>query len=140
LLPSSELGLPQPFTRRRVCPPLWYQGEGHTRWREREWEGPNSDDWRKSLALCLLCGSSALLLSERLSRFSALLTNSKQNTDKVCKQQQKMVKETMAQDLTPFYIFPFLWLISPGPFCHSKNARYELEICKSANVTIIIFL
>jgi hypothetical protein len=27
------------------------QGEG-----VREWGSPNSDDWRKSLALCLLCG------------------------------------------------------------------------------------
>ncbi len=29
-------------------------GEGHTHVRVR-WGGPNSDDWRKSLALCLLC-------------------------------------------------------------------------------------
>jgi hypothetical protein len=45
-LQSSELGLHQPLTRRRVCPPppnLWYRGEGHTRWRERGWESPNSD-------------------------------------------------------------------------------------------------
>ncbi len=30
----------------RVCPPppppFW--GEGHTRWRERDWESPNSDE------------------------------------------------------------------------------------------------
>jgi hypothetical protein len=32
-LQSSELELPQPLTRRRV-----------TRWRAREWEGPNSDE------------------------------------------------------------------------------------------------
>jgi hypothetical protein len=31
-------------------------GEGHTRWRVRGWESPNFDDWRKSFALCLLCG------------------------------------------------------------------------------------
>jgi hypothetical protein len=44
-LQSSILGLPQPHTRRRVCPPpLWYRGEGHTRWRERGWESPNSDE------------------------------------------------------------------------------------------------
>jgi hypothetical protein len=99
-LQSSELGLPQPLTRKRVCPPplpgtptplpgfllgqgscspvlhgyirvaqsgerggsvrhwiprpyvrtvrgepaplLWLEGEGHTRWRERGWESPNS--------------------------------------------------------------------------------------------------
>jgi hypothetical protein len=38
---SSELGLLQPLARRRVCPPL-LRGEGHTRWRERGWESPNS--------------------------------------------------------------------------------------------------
>ncbi len=38
-LQSSELGLPQPLTHWQVFPipppPLWFQGEGHTRWRER---------------------------------------------------------------------------------------------------------
>jgi hypothetical protein len=32
-------------------------GGGHTRLRVRGWGSPNADDWRKSLALCLLCGS-----------------------------------------------------------------------------------
>jgi hypothetical protein len=32
-LQSSELGLPQPLTPRRVCPPLGPGGEGHTRLR-----------------------------------------------------------------------------------------------------------
>jgi hypothetical protein len=41
---SSELRLPQPLTRRRVCPPPRFWGEGHTRWRERGWEIPNSDE------------------------------------------------------------------------------------------------
>jgi hypothetical protein len=31
-------------------------GGGHTRLRARGWWSPNSDDWRKGLALCLLCG------------------------------------------------------------------------------------
>ncbi len=35
-----RMGLPHPLSRKRV------------RW----WGGPNSDDWRKSLVLCLLCG------------------------------------------------------------------------------------
>jgi hypothetical protein len=35
-LQSSVLGLPQPLTRRRVCPSTFGSGgEGHTRWRER---------------------------------------------------------------------------------------------------------
>jgi hypothetical protein len=38
-VPSSELGLSQPLSRQRV----------------RGWGSPYSDDWRKSLALCLLC-------------------------------------------------------------------------------------
>jgi hypothetical protein len=29
----------------------------HTPLRGRGWGNPNSDDWRKGLALCLLCGS-----------------------------------------------------------------------------------
>ncbi len=57
-LQSSELGLPQHPTRRRVCPPtLWFWGEGHTRRRERGWESPNSNErhtlWY-SLYLCTL--------------------------------------------------------------------------------------
>ncbi len=38
------------------CPPTPNQRGGtHTRLRARGWGSPNSDDWRKSLALCLLC-------------------------------------------------------------------------------------
>ncbi len=36
------------------------KGEAHTRLRPRGWGSPNSDDWRKSLALCLLCGPNTL--------------------------------------------------------------------------------
>jgi hypothetical protein len=40
-----------------VCPsPRNLRGGGHIRLRVRGWGSPNSDDWRKSLALCLLCG------------------------------------------------------------------------------------
>jgi hypothetical protein len=57
-VPSSELGLPQPLSRKRVCPPpRTKRVGGHTRLRLRGWGSSNSDDWRKSLALCLLCGS-----------------------------------------------------------------------------------
>jgi len=35
-------------------------GGGHTRLRVRGWGSPNSDDWRKSLALCLLCARESL--------------------------------------------------------------------------------
>ncbi len=45
LFSSLELGLPQPLARRRVCPlPPLIRGEGHTRWRKRDWESPNSDE------------------------------------------------------------------------------------------------
>jgi hypothetical protein len=38
-LQSSELRLPHPLTRRRVCISLlWFWREGHTRLRERGWE------------------------------------------------------------------------------------------------------
>jgi hypothetical protein len=51
-LQSSELGLPQPLKRRRVCPlPPGSGGEGHTRWRERGWESPNSDEGTYTVVL-----------------------------------------------------------------------------------------
>ncbi len=51
-LQSLELGLPQPLTRTRVFPlPLWFWGERHTRWRERGWESPNSDEGKYTVVL-----------------------------------------------------------------------------------------
>jgi hypothetical protein len=51
----SELVLPRPLAPRRVCtPPLvpWDGGGGeHTRFREREWEGPNSDEGTDNVVL-----------------------------------------------------------------------------------------
>ncbi len=54
-VPSSKLGLSQPLSRQRVWPSPQNRGEGHIRMRVRGWGSPNSDDLRKSLALCLLC-------------------------------------------------------------------------------------
>ncbi len=43
--PSSELGLPPtPHPKASVPPPPCFWGEGNTRWRERGWESPNSDE------------------------------------------------------------------------------------------------
>ncbi len=50
-VPLSELG-PHPPFRKRVCP-AEPKGGTHS---PRGVGGPNSDDWRKNLALCLLCG------------------------------------------------------------------------------------
>jgi hypothetical protein len=44
-----------PLAMQRLALPPNLKGDGHTRLRARGWESPNSDDWRKSLALCLLC-------------------------------------------------------------------------------------
>ncbi len=45
--PSSELGLPPtPHPQASVPPPPCFWGEGNTRWRERGWESPNSDEGR----------------------------------------------------------------------------------------------
>jgi hypothetical protein len=53
-LQSSELRLPQPITRRQVCPPPpLFRGGGHTRWRERGLESPNSDEGTYSVVLCI---------------------------------------------------------------------------------------
>jgi hypothetical protein len=43
------------------------RGEGHTRLRVRGWGSPNSNDKRKSLALCKLCGTKVIVISEYLS-------------------------------------------------------------------------
>jgi hypothetical protein len=59
-VPSSELGLPQPLARQRVCPSPQNRG-GHTRLRVRGLGTPNSDDWRNSLALGLLCAIDLLI-------------------------------------------------------------------------------
>ncbi len=46
--------LPTPHPLGRMPPPLWFRGEGHTRWRERGWESPNSDEgtYMYTLVLC----------------------------------------------------------------------------------------
>ncbi len=50
--------LPLPLTS--VLSPRTIRGDGvHPRLRVRGWGSPNSDDWRESLALCLLCGVNA---------------------------------------------------------------------------------
>ncbi len=54
-VPSSELGLSHPFSRQRVCPSPRFKGGGARSPAGGGWGSPNSDDWRKSLAVCLLC-------------------------------------------------------------------------------------
>ncbi len=51
-LQSSELGLPHPLARRRVCipPPLWF-GVKHTRLLERVWVGPHSSEGTDTVIL-----------------------------------------------------------------------------------------
>jgi hypothetical protein len=54
-VPSLELRLPHPLCRKQVCPPPGTKGgEAHSPAGEVA-GSPNSDDLRKSLALCLLC-------------------------------------------------------------------------------------
>jgi hypothetical protein len=59
-LQSLELGLPHPFTRRRVCPPPFGPGGGHTRLRLKGWGSPNSNEVTYTVVLyiykyCTLC-------------------------------------------------------------------------------------
>ncbi len=59
-VPSSESGPPTPLSRKQVCPPPpGTKRGGHTRLYAGEVmvRGPNSDDWRKSLVLCMYSGS-----------------------------------------------------------------------------------
>ncbi len=48
---------PKPCLASEWAPPLKPKGGGHTCLRVRDWGSPSSDDLRKSLALCLLCGA-----------------------------------------------------------------------------------
>jgi hypothetical protein len=57
-VPSLELRTPHPLSRRRVCFPPEPKGRVHTCLRVRGWGSPNSDDWRESFVLCLLCAIS----------------------------------------------------------------------------------
>jgi hypothetical protein len=56
LCPLVGIGtLPTPLSPASVPLPPELKGVvGHTRLRVRGWGSPNSDDWRKGLALCLL--------------------------------------------------------------------------------------
>jgi hypothetical protein len=53
-VPSSELGLSNPSLASECAPPPKTGGGEHTHLRVRGWGSLNSDDWGKSLALCLL--------------------------------------------------------------------------------------
>jgi hypothetical protein len=47
--------IPHPQPRMQPPPPR-FRGEGHTRWRERGWESPNSDERTYTVNICtLLC-------------------------------------------------------------------------------------
>jgi hypothetical protein len=52
----SELTPPPLLLQASVPSPPDQRVGGHTRLRLKGMGSPNSDDWRKSLALCLLCG------------------------------------------------------------------------------------
>ncbi len=55
-VPSLELGPPPlPLPLASVSPTPTKEEGVHTRLRVRGWGSPNSDDWRESLVLCLLC-------------------------------------------------------------------------------------
>jgi hypothetical protein len=58
---------PTPHPQASVPPPLWYRVEGHTRWRERGWESPDSDEGTYTVVLCtyVLCAENHSNLSFR---------------------------------------------------------------------------
>jgi hypothetical protein len=56
--PRRNWDSPNPSLASECAPPPEPGGGGwHTRLRVRGWGSPNCDHWRKSVALCLLCGS-----------------------------------------------------------------------------------
>jgi hypothetical protein len=62
--PLVGTGTPPPPLLQASVPPRNQRGRVHTRQRVRGWGSPNSDDWSKSLALCLLCDTSVRFESE----------------------------------------------------------------------------
>jgi hypothetical protein len=54
--PLVQIGTPTISPEIDCVSPRNPRGGGHTRQRVRGSGGPNFDDWRKNLALCLLCG------------------------------------------------------------------------------------
>ncbi len=56
-VPSSELDSPNHSLASEWAPPPSNGGGGTLAGGVRGWGSTNADDWRKSLALCLLCGS-----------------------------------------------------------------------------------
>jgi hypothetical protein len=44
---------PTPQPQAILPPTLWYRGQGDTRWRERGWESPNSDEGTYTVVLCI---------------------------------------------------------------------------------------
>ncbi len=65
LSPRWNWDSPTPSPASKCAPPESRGGGGylHTRLRVRGWGSPNTDDWRESLLLCLLCGSKYLQYS-----------------------------------------------------------------------------
>ncbi len=52
-LQSSELGLPNPSPAGECAPPPRFWGKGHTRWWERGWESPSSDEGTYTVVLLI---------------------------------------------------------------------------------------
>jgi hypothetical protein len=53
--PRRNWDSPTPLAASECALPPGQKGGGHTRLRLKGWGSPNSDDWRKSVALYLLC-------------------------------------------------------------------------------------
>jgi hypothetical protein len=55
--PRRNWNSPTPSLASDCAPPPGIKGgaRGHTREGVRGWVSPNTNDWRKSLSLCLLC-------------------------------------------------------------------------------------
>jgi len=72
---SSELGLPPtPHPQASVPPPPGFWGEGNTRWRERGWESPNSDEGHTlwySLYVRTLCLETTICTYTHLKELSS---------------------------------------------------------------------
>ncbi len=125
--PSSELGLFHPLSRQRVCaPPPGTKGWGAHSLRVRGWGSPNSHDWRKGLALCLLsCQAVRISVGTMLTTFCVI--SSKKFS--ILRELFKFVSFTTKNQKFFFYILGVEYVYhEPGhSWPHSRPHRYPSQ-------------
>ncbi len=109
-VPSFELGPPTPSPVSECVPPE-LKGGTHSPV-VRGWGRPNSDDWRKSLALCLLCEEKSREKVVKVKVFHSYIVNFSTNISCSC-----MYGEV------PFGVLIYSSLYLPPPFSPQQDGH-----------------